>query len=79
MVEGTGVLRKLRPELKEFVYNDLDSSLTEVQAKQVCEGLMGERKAHLVASVEKVGEREVFFLRALILLTVLPVAACHVA
>jgi hypothetical protein len=52
MVEGTGVLRKLPPELKEFIYNDLDSSLTEEQAKQVRGDLMEERKAQLVASVE---------------------------
>lgn len=52
MVDGTGVLRRLPPELKEFVYNNLDSSLTDEQAKRVREELMEERKAQLVASVK---------------------------
>lgn len=52
MIDETGVLHKLPPELKEFVYNNLESSLTEEQAKQVREDLMEERKAQLVATEE---------------------------
>lgn len=50
MIDETGVLRKLPPELKEFVYNNMESSLTEEQAKLVRDDLMEERKAQLVAS-----------------------------
>lgn len=51
MIEETGVVRKLPPEFKAFVYNGLEPSLTDEQAKQVREDLMQERKARLIASV----------------------------